>query len=113
MAEEPRLICVRTCQGLDVAQIYKSKLEALEIPVLLRYESAGLVYGITVDGLGQVRVMVPEPYAAEAKALLADFTDDELAENSIDEEPISDLTSDEIAGNTPDEEPLPGDSADR
>jgi hypothetical protein len=63
---------------MDVAQIYKSKLEAMEIPVLLRYESAGLVYGITVDGLGAVRIMVPEPYAEQARALLTDLTEDEM-----------------------------------
>ena len=73
MTEEPTLICVRTCQGWDVAQIYKAKLEAAEIPVLLQYESAGLVFGLTVDGLGEVRIMVPEAYAAEAEALLEDI----------------------------------------
>jgi hypothetical protein len=73
MEEGQELICVRTCQGWDLAQIYKSKLEAAEIPVLLEYESAGLVFGITVDGLGQVRVMVPQPYSEEAKTLLEDI----------------------------------------
>ena len=73
MTEEPTLICVRTCQGWDVAQIYKAKLEAAEIPVLLQYESAGLVFGLTVDGLGEVRIMVPEAFAAEAEALLEDI----------------------------------------
>ncbi|MGD9316742.1 MAG: DUF2007 domain-containing protein, partial [Anaerolineae bacterium] len=63
---------VRTCQGWDLAQIYKAKLEAAEIPVLLRYESAGLVFGLTVDGLGEVRIMVPEAFAVEAEALLED-----------------------------------------
>jgi hypothetical protein len=72
MTTAPDLACVRICHGLDLAQIYKSKLEAMGIPVLLRYESAGLVYGITVDGLGEVRVMVPRPYADEATALLED-----------------------------------------
>ncbi len=72
MAQEPQLVCVRTCQGFDLAQIYKSKLEAAEIPVLLKYEAAGLVFGLTVDGLGQVRVMVPTEYAAEATELLQD-----------------------------------------
>jgi len=71
MSEE-ELVCVRTCQGWHVAQIYKSKLEAAGLPVLLKYEALGLVYGITVDGLGQVRVMVPEEYAAEAEALLVE-----------------------------------------
>ena len=71
MSEE-KLVRVHTCQGWDLAQIFKSKLEAAGIPVLLQYESAGLVYGITVDGLGAVRIMVPESYASEATALLED-----------------------------------------
>lgn len=73
MTEEPELVCVRACQGWDLAQIFKSKLEAAGIPVLLQYESAGLVFGITVDGLGEVRVMVPATEAAEAEALLTDI----------------------------------------
>ena len=69
---EEKLVRVHTCQGWELAQIFKSKLEAAGIPVLLQYESAGLVYGITVDGLGAVRILVPESYASEAKALLED-----------------------------------------
>jgi hypothetical protein len=72
VTREPNLICIRTCQGWDLAQIYKSKLEALGYPVLLQYESLGPVYGITVDGLGRVRILVPEEYATEAEALLKD-----------------------------------------
>jgi hypothetical protein len=75
MSEEPTLVCVRTCQGWDLAQIFKAKLEAAEIPVLLKYESAGLVFGLTVDGLGEVRIMVPESYAAAAVELLEDIDD--------------------------------------
>lgn len=71
MSEEG-LVRVHTCQGWDLAQIFKSKLEAAGIPVLLQYESLGLVYGITVDGLGAVRIMVPESHASEATALLED-----------------------------------------
>jgi hypothetical protein len=75
VVEEPKLICIRTCQGWDLAQIYKSKLEALGFPVLLQYESLGPVYGITVDGLGRVRILVPEAYATEAAAELEDDAD--------------------------------------
>jgi hypothetical protein len=75
MSEAEELVCVRTCQGWHVAQIYKSKLEAAGLPVLLKYEALGLVYGITVDGLGQVRVMVPKEYASEAQSLLEDVED--------------------------------------
>ena len=73
MTDEPKLVCVRRVPGIDLAQIYRSKLEALDIPVLLEYESAGAIFGITVDGLGEVRVMVPESYAAEAEDQLADL----------------------------------------
>jgi len=82
MSDEPELVCVLTCQGIDLAQIYKSKLEAAGIPVLLRYEAAGLVFGITIDGLGEVKVMVPAEFAARAEELLgveaaADFDEEE------------------------------------
>jgi hypothetical protein len=52
------------------AQIIKGRLESEGIPVLLSYESAGLVYGITIDGLGEVKVMVPRDLVEEAKEIL-------------------------------------------
>jgi hypothetical protein len=76
MTQEPDLVCVKICQGIDLAQIYKSKLEAAGIPALLKYESAGLVFGITVDGLGEVRILVPEDLADKARQLLTDLPDD-------------------------------------
>ena len=81
MSEELALVCVWTCQGWDLAQIFKSKLEAAGIPVLLKYESAGLVFGITVDGLGEVKIMVPEAHAQEAEALLQESNEVELADS--------------------------------
>ena len=86
MTQEPNLVVIRRCYGLDVAQIYKSKLEAAEIPVLLQYDSAGPVFGITVDGLGEVRIMVPEDCASEAHELLTD-RDDDL--DDLSDEPAS------------------------
>jgi hypothetical protein len=61
------------------AQIIKGRLESEGIPVLLSYESAGLIYGITIDGLGEVKVMVPKRLAEEAKGILAagEFTEGE------------------------------------
>ncbi len=70
MSEEQELVCVHSCQGWDLAQIFKGKLEAMGIPVLLKYDSASLVFGITVDGLGKVRIMVPQAHASEAERLL-------------------------------------------
>ncbi len=53
------------------AQIVKGRLECEGVPALLSYEGAGLVYGVTVDGLGETRVMVPEELAVEAEAIVA------------------------------------------
>jgi hypothetical protein len=89
MTDEPQLVSVLACQGWHLAQIYKSKLEAAGIPVLLSYEAAGLVFGITVDGLGQVRVMVPEELAAEAIELIegVDADQDSADSAAAPEEP--------------------------
>lgn len=47
----------------------ETKLESQGIPVLLQYRSE--ILGITVDGLGQVRIMVPEPVAEKAREIIA------------------------------------------
>jgi len=60
------LVCVATTAGQMHAQILKSKLELVGIPALLEYESAGVVLGLTIDGLGEVRVLVPEEFEADA-----------------------------------------------
>jgi hypothetical protein len=69
MASENQLVTVRTANYME-AQIIKGRLESEGVPVLLSYESAGLIYGLTIDGLGQVKIMVPEAMAEEAKAIL-------------------------------------------
>jgi hypothetical protein len=70
--DKPGLVTVYTAYGQLQAQVIKTKLESAGIPALLDYESAGVVLGITVDGLGEVRVMVPEGLAEEASALLVE-----------------------------------------
>ena len=50
MSAREQLVTVRTARYME-AQIIKGRLESEGIPVLLSYESAGLVYGLTIDGL--------------------------------------------------------------
>lgn len=69
MSARKQLVTVYTARYME-AQIIKGRLESEGIPVLLSYESAGLVYGITIDGLGEVKVMVPKRLAEEAKEIL-------------------------------------------
>jgi hypothetical protein len=77
VANGTELVCVQKCYGLDVAEIYKGKLEANGIPVMLQYDSAAKLFGLTVDGLGEVRVMVPKSRATEAETLLAAAAEEE------------------------------------
>lgn len=72
MAEDAELVQVWETQGIDLANIYKSKLEAMGIPVLLKYESVGLILGVTVDGIGRVRLFVPAVFATDAEDVLRD-----------------------------------------
>jgi hypothetical protein len=73
------LVTIYETQGILTAEVIKGKLEAAGIPALLMYESAGLVLGVTVDGLGKVRVQVPASWQADALAVI-DETLDEVDE---------------------------------
>ena len=59
-------------EGSMEAEIIKSKLESFHIPVLLKFESAGRIFGITMNGLGKVKVMVPKSFLQEARKILAE-----------------------------------------
>ena len=67
--QETKLEKVYTASGQLQAHIIKGKLESEGVPVLLQYESE--ILGITVDGLGAVRIMVPEHLAERAKEIIA------------------------------------------
>jgi len=61
---------VYIAQGELESNVIKSHLESEGIPVLLEYESVGRVIGLTVDGLGQIKVLVPRELAEEAKKII-------------------------------------------
>ena len=69
MSARKQLVSVCTTRYME-AQVIKGRLESEGIPVLLSYESAGLIYGLTVDGLGEVKIMVPKALAKEAKGIV-------------------------------------------
>lgn len=66
------LTAIATVSGMLKAAIIKSQLESAGIPAMLDYESAGILFGITVDGLklGQVRIWVEKEYAEQALEIL-------------------------------------------
>jgi len=63
---EQELKAVIVVEGLMEAEIIKAKLESFEIPCMLKFESAGRLMGITMNGLGEVKVMVPPAYYDKA-----------------------------------------------
>lgn len=80
------LVTVYAAQGMLAAQVVKGKLESAGIPALLKYESLGQIYGLTVDGLGQVRVQVPAHLAEQALLLLQEEDATLLSEEDLTDE---------------------------
>ena len=70
MSKESEFVIVSIVQGDIIANVLKSHLEIEGIPVLLKYEAAGRIYGINVDGIGEVKILVPREYAEEAKSII-------------------------------------------
>lgn len=70
MSALPNFEVITRVQGLETAEIVKGKLESEGIPVYMEYDSAGKIYGIICDGLGEVKLLVPKEYAEEAKHLI-------------------------------------------
>ena len=70
MPKEFDFVVVSKVQGDIIANVLKSHLESEGIPALLKYEAAGRLYGITVDGIGEVRILVPREYTEEAKSII-------------------------------------------
>ena len=64
------LVVVHIAQGELEASIIKSHLESEGIPVMLQYESVGRVFGLTVDGLGEIRILVPQALVERAKEVI-------------------------------------------
>ena len=70
MQQGDRLTTVFKAANQAEAELIKGILESNSIPVLLKYESLGLVCGLTVDGLGQVEIQVPYKYVGDANNLI-------------------------------------------
>ncbi len=64
------LVTVYRSMGMLGAQVIRSKLEVSGVPVFLKYEAVGQVFGLTVDGLGLVEVQVPEQFVDQALELI-------------------------------------------
>jgi hypothetical protein len=62
---------VFTASGMAQASIITGRLETEGIPTSLKYEAAGSIYAITVDGLGEVKILVRQEDHARAGDILS------------------------------------------
>jgi hypothetical protein len=70
---------ISATSGVIKARIIEGRLAAEGIPVRLQYEPIGEIYAITVDGLGEVQILVPEQWVEHARRVLAvDYSEDDL-----------------------------------
>ena len=67
---EENWVIIFYAQGQIEALIIKGKLESNGIPVILKQEAIGKIYGLTLNGLGEVKVLVPESHKEEAIKIL-------------------------------------------
>lgn len=72
MKNREKLVEVYRATGNMEAQVIKSLLESFGIPCLLKSNAAQSIHVFTVDGLAEVRVMVRESMAEEARRLIAE-----------------------------------------
>jgi len=69
--EDEKWKVAHVAAGMIDANIVAGRLETDGIPVKLKYEAVGVLYGLTVDGLGEVKVLVPAGYMEKALEALA------------------------------------------
>ncbi len=68
---ETELVVVYKAAGEAEAELVKGKLTNAGISVLLEHDAGGRAYGLTIDGWGEYRVLVPENQVRQARAVLA------------------------------------------
>lgn len=76
MTDDPWSV-VFTAAGMAQANIITGRLETEGIPTRLKYEAAGAIYGITINGLGEVKILVPAEDLARAGAVLNQSYDEQ------------------------------------
>jgi hypothetical protein len=73
---EDRWRVVYRASGMTNARIVAGRLEAEEIPFRLKYEAAGEIYAIGINGLGEVEILVPELFFDAAQKVLSTSFDE-------------------------------------
>ena len=83
-ANDDFVVVVRV-YGHEKAHLLKSRLEFENIPAQIKYDVAGKLYGIGIDGLGEIRILVPSRYFKKAQNLIGN--EDIVKQSRDDKEP--------------------------
>jgi len=81
------LTTIYVARGQFEAEIIRGRLEVEGVPSMLRYESAGMVFGIIADGLGEIEIQVPASLAQLARQILSVGLNSNLPDLPPDIEP--------------------------
>ncbi len=68
--KDSELVLVYKAAGEFEAEVVKGRLNTAGIPAIFEHESGGTAIGLTIDGWGEFRILVPADRADEARALL-------------------------------------------
>jgi hypothetical protein len=74
--DEEKWEVASTASGMTNANIVMGRLQTEGIPARLKYEAVGAIYAITIDGLGEVAILVPVSYVEKAREVLSRTYDD-------------------------------------
>ncbi len=70
MSMDDQLVSIKEVEGFLEGEILKSKLESFGIPCMLKSETAKRLFGLTLNGLGKVKIVVPKNFKEKAIAIL-------------------------------------------
>ena len=70
MSKGKQLVEVYQAEGEMQAQVIKGLLESYGIPCLLKSNASPAVHVFTIDGMGEIKVMVGESMAEKARRLI-------------------------------------------
>jgi len=79
--------CIHIADGEFAAQQIRAFLAAHDIPSEFLGEALRNTHGLTLDGLGAVKILVAEEFVDQARALLARVQAGELELDGSDPEP--------------------------
>jgi hypothetical protein len=85
-AQSNEVELIRIPGGIN-AQSILAALHGRGIPARTHGEVVGEIYGLTIDGLGEVSILVPEERLEEAKSVLSAGEHGDLRLNDDDAEP--------------------------